>query len=76
METIVDGNREMLRVRNVKLRDCDQPSVELDEFSTELHEYDFDKISMLLTVMANELATDHHRYNIARDGLTVQADYE
>ena len=51
----------MLRVRRVQLRDCDQPSVELDEFSTEMHECDFDKISHLLTVMANELATEHYR---------------
>ena len=66
----------MLRVRNIQLKDCDQPSVELDEFSTELHECEFDKISILLTVMANELATDYYRYNVARGGLAARSEQE
>lgn len=66
----------MLRVRRIQLRDCDQPSIELDEFSTELHECDFDKISHLLTVMANELATEHHRFDVKQGGLDVRSDHE
>lgn len=66
----------MLRVRNVQLRDCDQPSVELDEFSTELHECDFDKISCLLAVMTNELAADHFRLNFARRDLDSVGSYD
>lgn len=66
----------MLRVRMVQLTDCDQPSVELDEFSTELHECDFDKISHLLTVMANELAADHYRFNVKLGGLAARSEHE
>lgn len=66
----------MLRVRNVKLKDCNQPMIEFDEFSTELYDCDFDKISSLLTVMANELAADHYRFNVARGGLAARSEQE
>lgn len=66
----------MLRVRNVRLEDCDQPSVDIEDFSTELHECDFDKISSLLTVLANELAADHYRFNVARSGLVTTTEHE
>lgn len=66
----------MLRVRRVHLKDCDQPSVELDEFSTELYECEFDKISNLLMVMANELAVDHYNFDVRCGGLTAESEHE
>lgn len=66
----------MLRIRNVQVLDCDQPLIECDEFATELHECDFDKISSLLTTIANELAVDHHRFDIAYGGWAAKTEHE
>lgn len=66
----------MLRVRRVQLKDCDRPSVDFDEFSTELHDYEFDEIWSLLTVMANELATDHYRFNVKHGAFAARSEHD
>lgn len=66
----------MLRVRNIQLRNCDQPSIEFDDFSTELHSCDFDKVSGLLTILAEELAIDHYCFNVGRGGLALEENYD
>ena len=58
----------MLHVRRIKVDADDQASVELDAFSTELHECDCDEIADLLAAMANEVAVDHYRFDVRREG--------
>lgn len=42
--------------------------MELDAFSPEMHECDCDEIADLLAAMTNEVAVDHFRFDVRRNG--------